>query len=238
MQKFKIGDTVGSDCINDPMRIGIVSKILSDDFIQVTPVVMKASWGVESVTGYIRYRQNMLFRVSAAFPETIIYNTLVYSKYYTVAIDSMTGIKGVAVCNPSDMNDIRIGVDIALTRLKENLSTFEPHLCSTWNTRLNNLKLNILGADTNFVDIEGNHLRIGDTVLLFSPDKELCGEKVIHYSTIYDHPIVDGIAMVCGADGIIAEGWKILLKRKYEEIPDGTIIGSFMYVKEDKQYEK
>ena len=234
MKKFKIGDTVSSYYINDPMLIGIVSKIVSDDFIQVTPVVMKVSGDVESVTGYIRYKQNAIFQVPAVFPETIIYNTLVNSKYYTVAIDSKTGIKGVAICNPSDMNNISIGVDIALTRLKENLPTFEPHLCLTRNTSLNNQKLNILGVDTNFVDIAGNHLRIGDTVLLFSPDMELTGEKVINYSTLYNHPIVDGIAMKCGEDGKISGGWKILLKRKYEEIPDGTIIGRFMYVKEDK----
>lgn len=90
-----------------------------------------------------------------------------------------------------------------------------------------------IGGKTFLVDAIGRSLRIGDTVDLYNSRNELRGEFPIVFDT--------GSAFVMGLksenftdkSGSLL-GFKIILKRKHEEIADGETVGSIKYIKSQK----
>lgn len=90
-----------------------------------------------------------------------------------------------------------------------------------------------IGGETFLVDAIGRPLRIGDTVDLYNSRNELRGEFPIVFDT--------GGAFVMGLksenftdkSGSLL-GFKIILKRKHEEIADGETVGSIKYIKSQK----
>ena len=90
-----------------------------------------------------------------------------------------------------------------------------------------------IGGKTFLVDVIGRPLRIGDTVDLYNSRNELRGEFPIVFGT--------GGAFVMGLksenftdkSGSLL-GFKIILKRKHEEIADGETVGSIKYIKSQK----
>lgn len=91
----------------------------------------------------------------------------------------------------------------------------------------------IIGEETSFKDAIGRPLRVGDTVELYDSDNELCGEKAV-VSEKFRGAFVMGIERACGTNGEIGGGFKIILKRKHEEIADGETVGSIKYIKSQK----
>ncbi len=90
-----------------------------------------------------------------------------------------------------------------------------------------------IGEETPFKDAIGRPLRIGDTVEIYDSDNKLCGEDVV-VSRKGRGAFVMGIESSCGTDGEIEDGFKIILKRRHEEIADGKTVGSIKYIKSQK----
>lgn len=86
-----------------------------------------------------------------------------------------------------------------------------------------------IGDKTPLKDVIGRELRIGDTVELYNLENECRGEKAIVYD---DKAFVMGIRAGCRKDGEITHGWKIILKRRYEDIKNGEIVDGIKYIKE------
>lgn len=91
----------------------------------------------------------------------------------------------------------------------------------------------IIGKETPFKDAIGRPLRVGDTVELYDSDNELCGENVVVREELRS-AFVMGIERACGTNGEIGYGFKIILKRKHEEIADGETVGCVKYIKSEK----
>ena len=91
----------------------------------------------------------------------------------------------------------------------------------------------IIGEETPFKDAIGRPLRVGDTVELYDSDNELRGEKAV-VSEEFRDAFVIGIRGACGTNGEIGDGFKIILKRKHEEIADGETVGCVKYIKSQK----
>lgn len=104
---------------------------------------------------------------------------------------------------------------------------FKPHLESC------GFNYGIIGEETPFKDAIGRPLRVGDTVELYNSDNELCGENAV-VSMKFRGAFVMEIECSCGPNGEIGEGFKIILKRKHEEIADGETVGSIKYIKSQK----
>lgn len=91
----------------------------------------------------------------------------------------------------------------------------------------------VIGEETPFKDAIGRPLRVGDMVEIYDSDNELCGKDVV-VSRKGRGAFVMGIEGACGTNGEIGEGFKIILKRKHEEIADGETVGSIKYIKSQK----
>lgn len=94
----------------------------------------------------------------------------------------------------------------------------------------NGTNYGIIGEETPFKDAIGRPLRVGDTVELYNPDNELLGENVV-VSEKSRGAFVMGISLACGTNGEIGCGFKIILKRKHEEIADGETVDGIKYIK-------
>lgn len=110
---------------------------------------------------------------------------------------------------------------------KKPVDEFKPHLENC------GLNYGIIGEETSFKDAIGRPLRVGDTVELYDSDNELCGETVVVREELRS-AFVMGIERACGTNGEIGYGFKIILKRKHEEIADGETVGSIKYIKSQK----
>lgn len=146
----------------------------------------------------------------------------------TIAFNKVTKEKAVAKCSPSDTYDFAVGAKLALERLtgKEEKLGFKPHLefCGE--------NYGVIGEKTLIQDAIGRNLRVGDTVELYSEDNIYQGERVVVYKR--EGAFVLGIMSSCRTDGTIVNGWKIILKRRYEQIVDGERASVILYVKEEK----
>lgn len=91
----------------------------------------------------------------------------------------------------------------------------------------------IIGEETPFKDAIGRPLRVGDTVELYDSDNELLGEEAV-VSEKFRGAFVMGIDLACGTNGEIGYGFKIILKRKHEEIADGETVDGIKYIKSQK----
>lgn len=90
-----------------------------------------------------------------------------------------------------------------------------------------------IGEETPFKDAISRPLRIGDTVELYDSDNKLRGEQTV-VSRKGRGAFVMGISFACGANGEIKNGFKIILKRRHEEIADGETVGDIKYIKSHK----
>ncbi len=90
-----------------------------------------------------------------------------------------------------------------------------------------------IGEETPFKDAIGRALRIGDTVEIYDSGNKLYGEDVV-VSRKGRGAFVMGIESSCGANGEIEDGFKIILKRRHEDIADGETVGSIKYIKSQK----
>lgn len=91
----------------------------------------------------------------------------------------------------------------------------------------------IIGEETPFKDAIGRPLRVGDTVEVYDSDNELRGERAV-VSEKFQGAFVMGINLACGTNGEIGYGFKIILKRRHEEIADGETVGCVKYIKSEK----
>lgn len=252
---FKVGSYVSPVSLEDNMITGIVCDVSeSYDVVNVIPISMRNGWGASDIFANRQYSEDELVIIYNNIPSVDI--TVKYVKClnfndtcYAMATDMRKGVRGVAKCLSTDIEGRTAGAKLALSKLAENISDkkqtrskFKPHLTTITYKELPAGMyddINILGTPTNITDVIGRPLRIGDTVLLYSPDKECRGEKVIRASNDVCYPFVQGIALMCNEYGTIKNGWKIILNRKYEDIPDGTVINNYIkYVKEDNSDEK
>lgn len=146
----------------------------------------------------------------------------------TIAFNKVTKEKAVAKCSPSDTYDFMTGAKLALERLtgKEEKLGFKPHL------EFDGENYGVIGENTPFKDAIGRNLRVGDTVELYDKDNKYNAERAIVCSE--ERVFVMGIGYACKKDGTIVDGWKIILKRRYEQIVDGERVGVILYVKEEK----
>lgn len=151
----------------------------------------------------------------------------------TIALDKSTGKKAVAKCSPDDTYDFYTGAELALSRLigHETKETETPKFKPYLRFALTKEFLGNIGENTPIKDVIGRELRIGDTVELYNKENMYEGEKVIAYD---GWAFVMGIQIDCEKDGTINGGWKIILKRGYEEIANGKIIDCVKYVKEEE----
>ena len=247
---FKVGSYVSPVSLEDNMITGIVCGVSeSYDVISVIPISMRNDvWEASDIFVARQYSEDELVIIYNNIPSVDI--TVKYVKClnlndtcYAMATDMRKGVRGIAECLSTDVEGRTAGAKLALSRLAKNMSDeeqskpkFKPHLTTIkYNGLLAGMydDMNILGTQTNITDVIGRPIRIGDTVLLYAPDKECTGEHVIRCSNSVPYPFVQGIALMCNEDGTIKNGWKIILNRKYEDIPDGTVINDFIkYVKE------
>lgn len=96
-----------------------------------------------------------------------------------------------------------------------------------------NTNYGIIGEETPFKDAIGRPLRVGDTVEIYDSDNELCSEQTV-VSRKGRGAFAMGIESSCGANGEIENGFKIILKRRHEDIADGETVGSIKYIKSQK----
>lgn len=101
-----------------------------------------------------------------------------------------------------------------------------PHL------KFGNSFFGAIGDKTCLKDAVCRMLRIGDTVELFDENGKSRGEKAIVFYG--GKAYVMGIMGACREYGIINHGWKIVLKRRHEEIKDGEKVGSIEYIKTER----
>lgn len=90
-----------------------------------------------------------------------------------------------------------------------------------------------IGQPTLLKDIVGRPLRIGDTVELYDQDNGYRGEKVVTFTKEESRSFICGICSSCKEDGTIKNGWKVILKRKHEDIADGEIVDAIKYIKKE-----
>ena len=112
---------------------------------------------------------------------------------------------------------------------EKSVDEFTPHLL----LEKYDIYCGTIGGKTFLVDAIGRSLRIGDTVDLYNSRNELRGEFPIVFNT--------GSAFVMG---LLSEnftdksgsllGFKIILKRRHEEIADGETVGCIKYIKSQK----
>lgn len=143
----------------------------------------------------------------------------------TIALNKATKEKAAAKCSPSDTYDFAVGAKLALERLtgKEEKSEFKPHLS------IYGKSCGIIGENTPFKDVIGRNLRVGDTVELYDKNNKYSGEYAV---ACEEEAFVMGIKCSCRKDGAVVNGWKLLLKRRHEEISNGEIVNEVLYVKE------
>ena len=106
---------------------------------------------------------------------------------------------------------------------------FEPHLLLEKYDRY----YGTIGGETFLKDAIGRPLRIGDTVDLYNSRNELRGE----FPIVFDGSgaFVMGLKSEDFTDkNGSALGFKIILKRKYEDIADGESVGIIKYIKSQK----
>lgn len=89
-----------------------------------------------------------------------------------------------------------------------------------------------IGDETPLKDVIGRALRVGDTVELYGSNNNCHGERAIVKDV--NKAYVMGIRVDCREDGTIDCGWKIILKRKFEDIPDGETVRAITYVKKER----
>lgn len=111
---------------------------------------------------------------------------------------------------------------------EEPKEKFVPHL---YGNRSGNK--GVIGDNTPIKDAIGRPLCVGDTVELFSKFLVLVGERAVVCDPDKGEAFVMGIrGCVDYATGDITDGFKIIKKRSYKDIPHGEVVGDIKYIKE------
>lgn len=207
--------------------------------------------GLENSFGYLRCRyktikevhrdDNIIFGSGSKFAKSLkpLKNDciLIYRKGdETIAINKTTGEKATAKCNPDDEYDFTAGAKLAFDRLVETEQPkvqkvreeeFKPYLL----LEEYNVHYGYIGKKTPFKDAIGRELRIGDTVELYNNENSYIGEFTI-VAKKNGTPFVMSIQIACRPDGEICSNFKIILKRRYEDIKHGEKVDDITYIKE------
>lgn len=146
-----------------------------------------------------------------------------------IALDKNTGKKGIAKCSPDDKFDFETGAKLAFERLYQDKG-FMPYL----KIRITGSNYGTIGTPTNYEDVIGRKLFVGDTVELYNRNQECLGERAIVERN--GKKFVFGIEMVCDDVKGTTGGWKILKKRSYNDIKDGETVDEIKYIKSKKDF--
>ena len=139
----------------------------------------------------------------------------------------------VAKCSKSDVFDFKTGAKLAFERLMaEPEEKFVPYLVDD-----DEENYGIIGEPTNYKDVIGRPLVIGDVVEIFDDKGNSYGEHSIVFSrktgSEINHTFVMGIESECNdTNGTISSRWRIFKTRSYSEIKDGEKVGFIKYIKE------
>lgn len=110
---------------------------------------------------------------------------------------------------------------------KKEKPAFKPYLT------LGGKVFGYIGDPTPLKDAIGRELKIGDIVELYDKERSYVNECVVCYDAEEKKAYVMGILSSCKENGTIRDGWKIILKRKYEEVANGENVRGFKYIKEE-----
>lgn len=120
---------------------------------------------------------------------------------------------------------------------EEKKTEFEPHLIFE-NIVGSETNYGPIGDETNICDIAGRKLSVGDTVDLYTMNKnaklDYCGERSIVR--------VDDEAFVMGVKGVVFDRginnvhveWVIILNRRNTEVVDGETVNNIKYIKTER----
>lgn len=194
-------------------------KIVKCDRYEVGDKVLIRDWdamvkefGLDS-DGDIRSKCPFVTSMSKFCNQIITIGRITIEGYYHMVED----------CNSYNFSSDTI-VGKVVKESEKPVDEFKPYL------EENGTNYGIIGEETPFKDAIGRPLRVGDTVELYNPDNELLGENVV-VSEKSRGAFVMGISLACGTNGEIGCGFKIILKRKHEEIADGETVDGIKYIK-------
>ena len=124
--------------------------------------------------------------------------------------------------NPKDAFDFTVGAKLALERL-----TLTPHMESNTEHYCN------IGEATNYKDVVGRPLCVGDTVELYDYNGKVRGEFPIVRNKAGGSlkTFVMSIETSCNERTGTTGRWKILKKRSFNDVKDGEVVGMIKYVK-------
>lgn len=120
---------------------------------------------------------------------------------------------------------------------EEKKTEFKPHLIFE-NIVGSETNYGPIGDETNICDIAGRKLSVGDTVDLYTMNKnaklDYCGERSIVR--------VDDEAFVMGVKGVVFDRginnvhveWVIILNRRNTEVVDGETVNDIKYIKTER----
>lgn len=149
----------------------------------------------------------------------------------TVALDKRTDKKAIARCCPEDTYKFMTGAKLAFDRLtapREDKKSFSPYLEMAVHGKAE--QYGSIGDKTPITDAIGRKLYVGDVVELYNENNVFCGEYPVVKKK--KHCYVMGIKCMCDSDGTITNGYKIILKRKHDDVENGEIVEHIRYVKE------
>ena len=197
-------------------------KIVKCDRYEVGDKVLIRDWdamvkefGLDS-DGDIRSKYSFVTSMSKFCNQIITIGRITIEGYYHMVED----------CNSYNFASDTI-VGKVVKESEKPVDEFKPYL------EENGTNYGIIGEETPFKDAIGRPLRVGDTVELYDSDNELRGEKAV-VSEEFRCAFVMGIECACGTNGEIGYGFKIILKRRHEEIADGETVGCIKYIKSQK----
>lgn len=135
-----------------------------------------------------------------------------------------------AKCSPADTYDFATGARLAFDRLmsteEKSRVTSIPHLED------NGLFYGAIGEPTEYKDLVGRPLAIGDIVEIFDPENTSCGyESVVNFK---GKVFVMGIEGIC-ENGEILEDWKIIKVKSHSDTKHGEKYGFIEVFKEPKE---
>lgn len=120
---------------------------------------------------------------------------------------------------------------------EEKKTEFEPHLIFE-NIVGSETNYGHIGDETNIFDIAGRKLNVGDTVDLYTMNKNAklnyCGERSIVKAN--DEVFVMGVKGVVFDRGInsVNVEWVIILNRRNTEVVDGETVNDIKYIKTER----
>lgn len=110
----------------------------------------------------------------------------------------------------------------------EPVEKFAPYL------QLNSRNYGVIGEKTNLVDIIGRHLEVGDVVELYCNTRGKLEDSVI--VNAHGKSFVMGVATENFSEPIESkDGYKILLKKRANDISDGDSVRKIEYIKSERQ---